>query len=211
MKFIKLRFKGISILILAVLLFGIWTYKVNAQQRIDDKCYKVNKQYMSWDPKGLVVDSQGNIYIGFTGGINVYNSSGVYIYTIKVKTEGTYEIKIDDNDMLNVALCREGTIEVYNKEGYITQEKDDKNNEAYYEYKKDNRVKKDSQGNEYKLTNVLGYTKVVKTTPDGLKNTIYKIPSLEWTFKLLLPVFMIISFLIVLLVFLTVKKGSKRG
>lgn len=211
MGFVKSKFKGIPILILIVLLFITCTYKVYAEQSIDDKCYKINTQIMPWVPKGLEVDSQENIYINFAGGINVYNASGVFKYGIKVKTYGVYEIKIDSNDMLNVALTREEKIRVYNKEGFIIQEKEDYNSEAYFEYEKNNRIKKDSQGNEYKLTNIFGYTKVVKTTPNGSNNTIYKIPLLAWALKLLLPILFMVLALVGILVFVILKKGSKRG
>lgn len=209
MNFIRLRFINNFILLFGTLIFIFCTHKSYAEERIDEKCCKSDKQILSWVPKGLEVDSQGNIYINFAGGINVYNSLGAFKYSLKVKTYGAYEINIDSNDLMNVALVREDKIIVYDKNGFIVQEKKDYNNVAYYDYKKNNKIKKDAQGNEYKLSNVFGYTKVVKINSGGEKSIIYKITLAQWSLKLLVPIFMIFFSLIVPLIFIISKRNTK--
>ncbi|MFL0268947.1 hypothetical protein [Candidatus Clostridium radicumherbarum] len=190
MKFINSVIKRLSSLIVVIIFFNISISNVKAEQLINNESYKTNKQIMPFIPKGLEVDSKGNIYIGLAGEINIYNASGVFNNSIRVKTYGVFEMKIDSNDNLNVALVREDKIIVYNKEGYITQEKEDYDNKAYYEYKMADKIKTDSKGNKYELSNVLGYTKVIKITPDGTQNIIYKIPLLLWVLKAFIPIFL---------------------
>jgi hypothetical protein len=209
MEGVKLGFRGISIVVLLVLLIMLCIYKVNEDQSMENKCYKSNAQIVPWGPKGLEVDSQGNIYISLIGGINVYDPSGSYKYTLKVKTYGTYEFEVDSNNKINVALAREGKIRKYNKEGYITKEEEDYNSEAFYEYEKNNKIKTDSYGNKYMLSNIFGNTKVVKTNTEGVSETIYKIPSPILILKLTFNVFIIASLLIAVFIFVVIKRIYK--
>jgi hypothetical protein len=209
MRFVNVIIKSILVLTFVALMLVLYTYQAYADQQKDDKCYKVNTQIMSWFPKGLEIDSKGNIYIGSTGGINVYDASGSFKYAIKVKTYGVFQMKLEDNDMLNVALARESTILVYDEEGYIIQEKQDKENRLYNEFEKNNDRRKDLLGNEYKLSNLFGYTKVVKISLDGAKNTIYKISFLFWGLKLLISILLIIFVLLVTLFIVASRKESK--
>lgn len=201
MRFFKLKIISVLLLSLVILPFTSCTHEVKSKSLTDDKCYKINKMILPWSPKGFDIDSQGNIYINFTQGINVYDSSGVFKYALKVKSYGVFEIKIDRGDLLNVALAREDEIRVYNKEGYVIQEEEDHDGLLYAEYQKNNRTKTDSKGNKYVLSNLFGYTKLEKITSDGLHNTIYKIPLLVWTFKLLLTGTIIFIVLVAILVF----------
>lgn len=194
MRLINLSVRKILTFLIATIMTSLCTYQVIAKQQVDNKCYKVNTQSMVWLPGGLEIDSHENIYIGVPGHINVYDALGIFKYAIKVNTYGAFQMKITDNDMLNVALSREEKILVYDNEGYVIQEKDDKDGSVYGEYSKNYRKKK-LFGNEYKLSNIFGNTKVVKISADGIKKTIYHIPLVFWLVKLLIFILFMIPVL----------------
>lgn len=207
MRFVNISAKKITVFVLLVLSLLLFNYQsVNAEKRIDEKSYKVSKEAIPWFPEGLEVDLEGNIYIGSSGRVNVYDAKGNFKYAIKVETYGAFQMKIDNNDMLNVVLAREGEVLVYDNEGYIIQKKVDENNTIYDEYEKNNRRKKDSLGNEYRLSNFLGNTKVVRINQDNTKTLIYQIPFLVCFFKVFIP--MIVLIFIALVVILVIKSHS---
>ena len=99
-------------IVFTLVLFSIFYTNVKADEYMKDM--KTNNRRPTIYIKGLEVDSDGNIYISTMWGINVYNNSGEFIYGLQVDTSGDYEMMIDDNGNLNVAIIKKDYIYIYN-------------------------------------------------------------------------------------------------
>lgn len=141
------------------------------------------------DLRGIVVDSEGNIYLGnhFFTKVQVYDNKGGFLYSLHIDSDGgDFAMKIDDNDNLIVATVRNDMVYTFSKGGYLVNT--EKNNDEAYEGfgTSDSTEFIDKQGNKFEISNLLLYSHIVKISSDGSKKTLISISFLAWLFKILI-------------------------
>lgn len=175
----------IFVAVFVLLVFG-GSNKIYLTTFENGKCYKINKESILLSPVSLEVDLNGNIYIATVGQINVYDSTGIFLHAIRVPLGGcVMRMKMLEDDIISIALNRSGGIYVVTAEGNLIEKKEDSNSNIYSEYGKYQKKVRIVSGNTYKLTNIFGYTQVVKYSSNGTKSIIYRIPFWKWLIKVL--------------------------
>ncbi len=196
-----------SIFVIVLLIYPITANAVD--KTTSQKVYSENSLF---DCSAIVVDDYGNIYLTNDqfGTINVYNSTGTFLYSIIVKSSGgSFEIGMEDGH-LNVAVARGSTVYTYDSEGNITSEKNDNLLKKFEKYREDNSKSfTASNGEIYSINDYFGYITISKKT----SLTTIKIFSMEfsnWLFKYLINIFIMyaVSFSILPLILKSRKKNK---
>ena len=132
-------------------------------------------------PKSISVNDN-NIYIVMERKINVYDMKGKFIKSYDIQIDGHFDVDITSSGDILIESTREGKF-IYNNQGeYIGSELED-TNKSYS--RNGNKSIIINNGDRYKLSNILGYTKVQLINKDGQTYTILKIKMSQWILKLL--------------------------
>lgn len=135
--------------------------------------------------EGLVVDSNGNIYVGkdTPDRVQVYSPRGDFLYSFNVEAfYGTYRIDMDEEDNIIIATARGGKRYVIDNQAEIIEETD--NGQAFYDLIDKNRRKFIRADMTYYIkSNVLGKPSLVVRKPDGSQEIIISTSWIRWIFS----------------------------
>jgi len=164
----KKAYYGIGIHVLCII-YIIFVFFISYFSRQSISVTTIRSNYRPWliTPNNIDVDSQDRLYISVYDVIVVYDSDGNYLYTLDFQTPKTFNFYINNEDKIIVTTGSK----------YYKSDLDGNNVEEYdgtrYIFVDNKKVT--SNGNTYKLSNYLGYTKVVKTN-ETISQVVYRIP-----------------------------------
>ena len=173
--------------------------------------YIIYRESVLLSPTNLKVDSIGNLYIATHHQVNVYNSTGQFLYAIKVTNRGgVMRMRMLEDGNLSIALNRH-KVYLVTPRGALIEKKEDPYGHLYSEYIKYQGKERHVYGSTYRLTNIFGYTRVVKYTPDGNKGVVFTIPFHKWLLKALYWLFylVLLPFIVIFGLIKSIKKNSK--
>jgi len=203
-------FKKCIVFILMILGFTIYCLNAYADDNNVLAFKKSDKEHKSLSSAiGISVNSEGEIALGFRDNyINVYDGNGRFINGYSFKTSGSYVFGYDTKDNIMIFSVRAGRCYFFNKDAKLLEYRGFSNSteeDRYYSSLKGNR-KVSINGNLYELSELFGYTKLIKTGANENKTIIYDI---GWVYavKILIGVFKVLFIIIVLV---TIKKAIKQ-
>lgn len=138
--------------------------------------------------KCFAADSDGNLYVGLTEQILVYSDERVLIRSFSSKTSRDYIFTINEND--TILLTTSSQNYMMDLHGNLLKYEENDPMHQYPELQDSRTQFEDVNGNWYKITDVLGWTKIVKN--DSI--VVYQITTLSFLVKISLY-FAVISFL----------------
>lgn len=138
---------------------------------------------------GFSVDSLDRLYIGTSDGIHVYEN-GFLTRTISPKTSRTYRFTITEDD----TICLSTSTYVYSMdlEGNVLEKTSDPGADIYNQlsYRMNRFIS--AKGDEYKVSNRLGWIKIVKNEDV----TVYEIDTLSYTVKFIMTMVFVALFVL---------------
>ncbi|MFZ2146514.1 MAG: hypothetical protein WAV28_04770 [Sedimentisphaerales bacterium] len=149
------------------------------------------------DLRGIAVDSQGNIYCGlqFYSRIQVYNAEGKFLYGKFINSAGgTFRIRINEKDQLEVATARNDKLYIFAKDGTLVRELSDVGH-YFHNFGKTGETRfhdKRQNVSYFKKASLLGPNIATKDS-SGEKKVIIKTPFHKWLFKGPLPAWLFIA------------------
>lgn len=189
-----------STFFLFILMLFFLKIDIHAQDGSYINDYNAKKESNLFLVREIDVDSLGNIYISTDYNINVYNSSGEFLHALEVRGAKFYNVIIDDKDNVHI-LIEDKKIIILDNKGILIEKQDVTNNESLRrEFKKNILIAKDKDNNFYRLSDIPGFTKVTKITPDGKKTVVVKIKSKHLVSALILPTIFLIIFTSILII-----------
>lgn len=212
MKNIKNRSKTFFILMCIIVIFISVIYFIcymncRGDSKYDDSQIIDSKEGMITNVNGIAVDNNRNVYLGVGGKINVYNKSAQFIHSYSINTAGSYSFTIDKNQQLIISDVRGERILKYKLDGnYITSEED-------YNLVKGEKIDRNSDkfittnGEKYKLSNTLFFTKIYGYNQEG--KLIFEYSAPIWNGLLRLSLFISISMLFIGLAIVIKVNGNR--
>lgn len=195
-----------------MLVIGLLIFPITASAVDKTSSQKVYSENSLFDCSAIVVDDAGNIYLTNDqyGTINVYNSTGTFLYSIIAKSSGgSFEIGMEDG-YLKVAVARGSKVYTYDSKGNIISEIDDNRSKTFEKYRKENSNSfTASNGEIYSINDFFGYTTISKKTSISTTK-IFSMEFFNWLFKYLVNIFIIyaVSFCILPLILISRKKNQ---
>ncbi|MBU5316126.1 hypothetical protein KQI30_07560 [Clostridium bornimense] len=197
------------VVILILIIYFICYINGRGESKYDNSQIIDSKEGMITNVNGIAVDNNRNVYLGVGGKINVYNSSAQFIHSYLINTAGSYSFTIDKNQQLIISDVRGERILKYKLDGnYITKEDD-------YNLVKGEEIDRNSDkfittnGEKYKLSNTLFFTKIYGYDQEGKLIFEYSAPLWNGFLRLSLLISIIMLFISF---FIAVKvNGTKVG
>lgn len=153
------------------------------------------------EPRGIVVDTTGRIYVGahFYTKVLVYSRYGKYEGCLNFDASGgDFRIIIDNDNMVSIATVRNKMLYQFNKDKMIISAIPDNN--AYKEFGEINEYQfTDKQDIVFKLSNKFSFPSVIKQTPSGNETTIVSTSFYEWIFLGPFPAWLFVVFGIIVI------------
>ena len=151
-------------------------------------------------PNGIAIDSKDNIYLSIRSfqRIQVYDKDGKFIrgWSASIGHEGSnHRLFVDEQDNLHVLNNNKHAI--YDLNGELLSVNEVYDSERHKDFAANNpRLAKDRDGNIYEFEDQSEsesfdslFSKVIKTTPDGIQSVFITDPLPLWLIKMIFPAF----------------------
>jgi len=142
------------------------------------------------DLSGIAVDSEGDIYCGlqYFSRVQVYDAEGEFLYSVHIGTAGSFRIRINEDDQLEVATARNDKLYLFDKDGNLVRGWSDVGH-YFSDFGKtgETRFYDDKENATYFRKGYPIYAHVVKRDSTGQENIIIRTPFHKWLFQGPLP------------------------
>jgi hypothetical protein len=160
----------------------------------------IYKEYPMGSVDSIDVDDNGNIYCAnsYYGSVQVYDNNGIFIYTLRIDSDGGgFRIKLMNNKLV-VATVRNQKVYTFLL-GKLIDEKKDK--EKYFTFLNESKRQIiDGKGNKYKISNLqLILPQITIEKPDGEKVLIRNNSYFDWILMAPLPAILFITLGIIII------------
>jgi len=157
--------------------------------------------------EGIAVDSEGNIYCGlqFYNRVQVYDAEGKFIYGKFIDSAGgTFRIRINENNQLEVATARNDKLYLFEKDGTLINEL---SNVGHYFYDFGETGKTRYHDKRHKTTYLIKWSPVgsyvAKKDLLGEEKIIIRTPFHKWLFMGPLPAWLFAAVGVVMFMFVS--------